>query len=84
MLMNIKGWLSENRIFIIALLSLLVAFSGITLNSIVFFFNSLWRPQPPNYVVTSADTPSTLDIRLPLSVSDRYYIVTYVRIAKNR
>ena len=76
--MKFKTWLSKNKIFIVALLSFIVAFSGLTLENILSYISPLIFPSPPDYKIVSFDAPQTLDLNLPLSVSPKHYVITHL------
>lgn len=81
--MRIISWMRNNKTFVIAVLGVIIAFSGLTAGGIYSFLTSLIVPGPPDYTITSLDVPTKLDINLPLNVSQIYYVVTDVSVIAN-
>ena len=75
--MKLTTWLSKNKGFVVASLSLIVGFSGLILQVMPYVSPFFFR-EPPDYRIASFDIPQTLEFNLPLGVSPEYYLITSV------
>ena len=76
--MKFKTWLTKNKIFIVAVLSFIVAFSGLSLENILSYISPFLFPAPPDYKIASFDVPQTFDLNLPLSVLPKYFVIIHL------